>query len=131
MRNIYLLDTNIIIYYFNGLTNDEDLLEILASSFNISIITKIEFLSWSKFSTDLELQQKARKFISYAKVFELNEDIANQTIANRQKYKIKTPDAIIAATAQVHNFKLVTNNTADFESLELTLKNITLKTNQK
>ncbi|UOG91263.1 MAG: hypothetical protein L3K52_13790 [Candidatus Thiothrix sulfatifontis] len=48
----YLFDTNIIIYYFNGLTDDERIHEILADSFNISIITKIEFLGWSEFAAD-------------------------------------------------------------------------------
>jgi hypothetical protein len=39
----YLIDTNIIIHYFNGLTDDEAIHTILADSFNISIITKIGF----------------------------------------------------------------------------------------
>jgi hypothetical protein len=42
----YLLDTNIVIYYFNGLTEDELLHELLRESFKVSIITKIEFLGW-------------------------------------------------------------------------------------
>ena len=40
-----LLDTNIIIYYFNGIITDNKIDKILKESFNISIITKIEFLS--------------------------------------------------------------------------------------
>ena len=35
----YLLDTNIVIYYFNGLTDDERIDALLIHSFNISIIT--------------------------------------------------------------------------------------------
>lgn len=41
----FLFDTNIIIYYFNGLTADEALHDLLRERFNISIISKIEFLS--------------------------------------------------------------------------------------
>jgi predicted nucleic acid-binding protein len=37
----YLIDTNVIIYYFNGLTDDEDLHTRFAESFNVSIITRI------------------------------------------------------------------------------------------
>jgi predicted nucleic acid-binding protein len=59
----YLLDTNIVIYYFNGLTNDERIDELLGNSFNISIITQIEFLGWSGFATDEHLYQKAQEFI--------------------------------------------------------------------
>ena len=38
----YLFDTNIVIYYFNGLTADEALHQMLAESFNISVITKAD-----------------------------------------------------------------------------------------
>ena len=87
MKNKYLLDTNIVIYFFNGITDDESLLEILKSSFNISIITKIEFLSWQKLSNDETLNKKAIEFISNATIYDLDEVVANQTIRNRQQYK--------------------------------------------
>ena len=35
MKNKYLIDTNIIIYYFNGLTNDKFIHTVLEKSFNI------------------------------------------------------------------------------------------------
>ena len=46
----YLIDTNIVIYYFNGLTDDESIHSLLMESFNTSIITKIEFLGWGQFA---------------------------------------------------------------------------------
>jgi len=52
MNNSYLLDTNILIYYFNGIVEEEYLTEFLKSSFNIFIITKIEFLGWQKLNLD-------------------------------------------------------------------------------
>lgn len=127
MKNKYLLDTNIVIYFFNGITDDESLLEILKSSFNISIITKIEFLSWQKLSNDESLNKKAIEFISNATIYDLDEVVANQTIRNRQQYKIKTPDAIIGATAQVHGFEIVTNNVDDFKNLDLKITTIKLR----
>jgi len=129
LKNKYLLDTNIIIYFFNGITDDESLIEILRSSFNISIITKIEFLSWQKLLDDKKLNQKAIEFISNATVYELDEVVANQTIKNRQQHKIKTPDAIIGATAQMHGFEIVTNNIDDFKNLDLKITTIKLKQN--
>jgi predicted nucleic acid-binding protein len=48
MKNRFLLDTNIIIYYFNGIVLEGEIDDILRNNFNISIITKIEFLSWQK-----------------------------------------------------------------------------------
>ncbi len=127
MKNKYLLDTNIVIYFFNGITDDESLLDILKNSFNISVITKIEFLSWQKLSNDEKLHQKAVEFISNATIYDLDEVVANQTIRNRQQYKIKTPDAIIGATAQVHGFEIVTNNIDDFKSLDLKITTIRLR----
>jgi len=127
LKNKYLIDTNIIIYFFNGITNDDSLMDILRASFNISIITKIEFLSWHKLLEDEELNKKAKEFISNATIYELDEVVANQTVENRQKYKIKTPDAIIGATAIVHGFEIVTNNADDFKNLGLKITTIKLK----
>lgn len=127
MKNKYLLDTNVVIYFFNGLTDDRALVEILRSSFNISIITKIDFLSWQKLLNDSALNDKAIEFISNARVYELDEVVANRTIKNRQRFKVKTPDAIIGATAQVHGFEIVTNNVDDFRMLDLKVTTVELK----
>ncbi len=114
-----LLDTNIIIYYFNGIITDNRIDEILKESFNISIITKIEFLSWQKLRKDKALEKKALDFISHAKIYELTDEIADRVIDIRQQYRVKTPDAIIGATALVHGFDILTNNIDDFKNLDL------------
>ena len=129
MNSKYLLDTNIIIYYFNGIIKDNIITDILKNSFNISIITKIEFLSWQRLFEDNELNKKALDFISNAKIYDLTTLVANKTIENRQRYKIKTPDAIIGATAIVHGFDLVTNNVDDFSKLDLKIISIELVEN--
>jgi len=49
----------------------------------------------------------------------LTDDIANMVIDIRQQFKIKTPDAIIGATALAHGFDIVTNNVDDFKNLDL------------
>ena len=122
-----LLDTNILIYYFNGLIDDAKIDSLLKDSFNISIITKIEFLSWSRLNDDVELDKKAKAFVSYATLFDLNDSIAQTTIKLRRKFKTKTPDAIIAATALVHNMSVITNNCSDFEKLGLDVISIKVK----
>ena len=130
MRDKFLVDTNIIIiYYFNGIVEDNRIDEILKESFNISIITKIEFLSWQKLRDDEELKEKALNFISNANVYELTDDVANKVIEIRQKHKIKTPDAIIGATALVYGFDIVTNNVDDFDKLDLEIVTVGLKDN--
>lgn len=124
-----LIDTNIVIYYFSGLTDDENIHGLLADSFNISIITKIEFLGWSQFAVDAQLHDKAKAFISNATVFGLTDEIAAKTISLRQQFKTKTPDAIIAATALVHELEIATNNTDDFKRLGV--KTVTVAVKQK
>lgn len=120
----FLLDTNIIIYYFNGIITDKRIDKILKESFNISIITKIEFLSWQRLREDKKLEKEALAFISYANVYELTDEIADRVINIRQEYKVKTPDAIIGATALVHGFDIVTNNVDDFKNLDLEIVSI-------
>ncbi len=127
MSGKFLLDTNVIIYYFNGILDDENIHTILKDSFNISIITKIEFLSWHKFENDKELNKQAIEFISNANIYNLDENIADVTIEIRQKYNTKTPDAIIGATAIVNDFDIVTNNIDDFKKLDLEIITVNLR----
>ena len=50
-------------------------------------------------------------------IYDLKKEIVEQTIILRQNFKIKTPDAIVAATALVHNRKLITRNISDFKNI--------------
>ena len=127
MKDKFLIDTNIIIYYFNGIIEDDKIDKILKESFNISIITKIEFLSWQKLRKDKKLEKEALAFISNANIYELTDDISDKVIDIRQEYRVKTPDAIIGATALVHGFNIVTNNVDDFKNLDLEILSINLK----
>ena len=63
-------------------------------------------------------------FISHANIYELTDEVADKVIDIRQKYKVKTPDAIIGATALVHGFDIVTNNVDDFKNLDLEIVSI-------
>lgn len=44
-------------------------------------------------------------------------DIVNMTNRIRQKQKIKLPDAIIAVTAVINDFTLISRNTKDFKNI--------------
>lgn len=123
----YLFDTNIVIYYFNGLTADETLHGLLKESFNISIVTKIEFLGWGEFAANRELYSQAQALIRHATLHELTGEIAEQTIRIRQQFKTKTPDAIIAATALVNGLTVITHNTDDFTRLGVKTRAVTMK----
>jgi len=56
-------------------------------------------------------------FVNKATIFPLEPPIVQQTIILRQYHKIKTPDAIIAATALIHGLILVSRNVSDFKQL--------------
>ena len=118
MKN-YLLDTNILIYYFNGEMESQvknKTSEMMKISFQISVISKMEFLG---FPFNPEEKQQAIKLLEFASIKPLNDEIVQRVIEIRQEKRIKLPDAIIAATAIEYNSLLVTRNIADFKSLNL------------
>jgi predicted nucleic acid-binding protein len=86
MGEEFLVDTNILIYYFDGKMQPEVKLrseEIIEKSFKISVISKIEFLGWPDFSD--EASTKANKFIANANILSLTEEIVNKTISIKRK----------------------------------------------
>ncbi|MDQ6763986.1 MAG: type II toxin-antitoxin system VapC family toxin [Bacteroidota bacterium] len=50
-------------------------------------------------------------------VIELEQPIKLKTAELRKAYKIKLPDAIIAATALVYDLTLLSRNTVDFKDI--------------
>lgn len=114
----YLFDTNILIYYFADAIPAPELNrieEILKTSFHVSIITKIEFFGFEKFSEDSFTREE--EFFGYATVIPLTDEIADIAIDLRKKCRVKLPDAIIAATCILNNFTLITRNEKDFAGI--------------
>jgi predicted nucleic acid-binding protein len=63
-------------------------------------------------------------FVDQAVIYNIDQSIIEETITIRVNKKVKLPDAIIAATAKIHNLTLITRNTSDFKNIEgLTLIN--------
>lgn len=48
----------------------------------------------------------------------INQDVITQCVSLRKSKKIKTPDAIIAATALAYGYTLITNNEKDFANIK-------------
>lgn len=82
----------------------------------ISAITEIELLCW-KTATEKDLEL-LHSFINDALVIELEQAIKLKTADIRKAHRIKLPDAIIAATAMIYDFTLVTRNTDDFKNIQ-------------
>jgi len=109
------MDTNAVIDYIGQRLPDSGEKFIDDLTPKISVITRIELIGWfgvsSKQLTNLLL------FAANATIYPLEENVIVKAIELRQKYRIKTPDAIIAATSIVHNCTLITNNSADFKAI--------------
>ncbi len=117
MEQQYLADSNTIIDYVGNKMPDKALL-ILDGYFNdnltISIISKIEVLG---FNGDADELKRLTDFIGLADIVFVDDAIAVKTIEFRKAYKIKLPDAIIAATALVYNLTIITRNISDFKNI--------------
>ena len=115
MGQQYLMDSNVVTDYFGnklppaGTTFIDGLTPVL------SVISRIEILGWPGIKR--KHKEKLSSFIENAFVYPLDESIILKTIILRQQHKIKTPDAIIAATALVYNHSLITNNIHDFKGI--------------
>ena len=111
----YLIDSNTIIDFIGGkLPEDKEgwIDSILDAEIAISVINKLEVLV----GVNLELEEIPlfEAFIKTVMVFPLNEAVENKTIDIRKTINLKLPDAIIAATALVHNLEMITRNVKDF-----------------
>ena len=80
----------------------------------VSVVTKMELLGFN--FTSIDEQTIMETFINNCNVIDINNDIVAKTISIRKTKKIKLPDAIIAATAIVGNFTLITSD-PDFKNI--------------
>ncbi|RLD27229.1 MAG: type II toxin-antitoxin system VapC family toxin [Bacteroidetes bacterium] len=118
MGQKYLIDSNAIIDYLSGSLNKtgmQFLNRVINEIPNISVINKIEILS---FNTSREDSNLLNGFISDSNIFGLSDEIVQKTIDIRKKHKLKTPDAIVAATSIIYNFSLITRNIKDFKKIK-------------
>ncbi|MDR2233516.1 MAG: type II toxin-antitoxin system VapC family toxin [Tannerella sp.] len=113
--NSFLIDTNIIIYVSKDILLLEDFVRN-EDALHISSITYIEAMGFPFQNVDEEA--KVVMCCNKFKRLFLTEEVERQTILIRKSNKIKLPDAIIAATAIVHNLTLITCNSADFKDIK-------------
>lgn len=115
---MFTLDTNAIIYYLNGDKNAVLFLEKILFEENtifISAITETELFSFSKI-TGAEINE-IEKLLKTVAIIPVDSQIARIAGYVRRISGVKTPDALIAATALHTGSSLVTRNTPDFKKV--------------
>lgn len=108
-----LFDTNILIDYLNGIEQAKTELDRYSDK-AISLITWMEVMVGAR----PETEEIVRGFLSSFVNLPIEEQVSNIAVTLRKKHKIKLPDAIVWATAQVNKRILVTRNTKDFSQDE-------------
>jgi len=118
MGERYLLDTNAVIEFLGGKLPESAMLwleNIIAEDQHLlSVINHIELLG---FKSGEEEMQVLEDFIDISSILPLSDEVVQQTIALRKEHKIKLPDAVVAATALVHDLTILTRNVSDFKEI--------------
>jgi predicted nucleic acid-binding protein len=111
------MDTNAIIDYLGNKISPagmEFMSEVINTNPQVSVITKIEILG---FNAPEEYYRLLAHFMDDVMILDLTGKIVETCIDIRKTHHIKLPDAIIAATALVYNFVLITRNVPDFKNI--------------
>lgn len=109
MNGKYLLDTNVIIDYLQGVENQVRFVDGLKYAVRlVSLITRMELLSYPGLSENAE--RKIEQFLSDAVVIGLNSQVEREAIALKRANRLKLPDSIVVATACVEEALLVTRD---------------------
>jgi predicted nucleic acid-binding protein len=113
----YLIDTNVVSDYFSaslpasGLKFMDSVIDAVP---NLSVITQIELLCWK---TGIAKEQAIKDFILDSEILEITPEVISHCVNIRRSKKIKTPDAIIAASAIASDYTLISNNDKDFNGI--------------
>ena len=117
MAKKYLIDSNAIIDYLSArfpAPGMDRMNQIVDAGPIVSVISKIEVLG---FNAPPSVYETLSDFFDNSFVFDLTDEIVEQTIILRKKHKIRIPDGIIAATAIIEELTLITRNLKDFKKI--------------
>jgi predicted nucleic acid-binding protein len=106
-----LLDSVILIDHLNNVPPaTEFILALDPEKTAISVISYAEILT----GLDEEGERKARPLLQSFELLEINAAVAEKAATLRRQYGWKLPDAFQAAIAIIHDVRLCTRNTKDF-----------------
>lgn len=108
----FLVDTNFLIFVSQ---ENEIVSAFLDYNIGVSYISEMELLG--VFSISKIQKDAMQKILDQCYILDSTTEIKKTAISLKQKYKIKLPDAIIAATAIHYNLPFVTAD-ADFKTIK-------------
>jgi predicted nucleic acid-binding protein len=108
-----VLDTNILIDFLKAVPQAKTEINRYPSRM-ISIVTWMEVMAGSTSSTEAHTRRVLAAFICLP----ITQDIAERAATLRRSTRLKLPDAVILATAQIEGALLVTRNSKDFSSAD-------------
>lgn len=109
-----LLDSNIVIYIAKKALSPEVFI-MADDALYLSDVSFMETLGYA-FSDENE-KEAIETLLSVLFRLPIDEEVVQKVISIRQTRRIKLPDAIIAATALIHDCMLITRNISDFSGL--------------
>jgi len=111
---MYLLDSNIIIYYAE---KQHDCLDVIfqEETLYVSEITRLEVLGYHRIGT---LKSLFEQLFQEFNIISISGIIIDKAILIRQQKSMSLGDAIICATALVNDLTIVTRNVKDFVWIE-------------
>ena len=112
----FVADTNALLYLLCG---NDCMRPYLSKRLGVSVISEMELLSFPQASGQEE--ENIRSLLHECALFPLDNRIKNKAILLRKQYRIKLPDAIIAATAMENALPLLSADKALRKVMELDL----------
>jgi predicted nucleic acid-binding protein len=103
-----LFDTNILVDYLNAIPEARDELMRYREK-AISVVTWMEVMV----GTTKNTEKGTLAFLNSFFLVELDDFVAKQAVLLRKQHRIKLPDAVIWASAQINSLLLITRNTKD------------------
>jgi predicted nucleic acid-binding protein len=104
-----ILDTNILIDFLKAVPQAKTEINRYSNRM-ISIITWMEVMAGSSPANEAH----TRQFLATFLCLPITEGIAERAVKLRRNTRLKLPDAVILATAQIEGALLVTRNSKDF-----------------
>jgi predicted nucleic acid-binding protein len=118
MAERFLIDTSAVIKYLNETLPVDGLSfvdKVIDNESIISFVTEIELQVWDP--PDLDSLNTYQIFVSNSTIIGISDSIIQETIRIRKSFKIKLPDALIAATAIINDLTLIADNDKDYKKV--------------